>query len=215
MMWFKGFKVAAVVLLLGGCARNVHSLPEWAPSDGDGWEVRQVENEEAPSWVLYERDSVLADVKEFRIIGTVEAQPQVVMEATRERLLDDQYLPKGLEREVLVETDEEVIFYGLMSTPGTMRDREVTERILFSVDASTGVYRMDGQEIDADVPSARGVMRIPLARNTVVVEPMDDGSLLTNDSVHDIGGGFPNWLTYKPTRKQLVEDLGLVRELSR
>lgn len=214
MMRFNRLKAAAAVMFLGGCTRNLQALPEWAPTHEDGWELHQVENEDPPSWALYERDSALADVKEFRIIGTVQAQPQVVMEATRERLLDDTYLPDGLERDVLVETEEEIIFYGLMPTPLTMRDREVTERLVFSTDPATGVYRMDGQEIDADVPSAPGVLRIPLARNTVVVEPIDDYSLLTNDSVHDIGGSFPNWVTYKPTRKQLIEDLHLVRELS-
>ena len=219
-MWFTKARmmmlnVGSVAVLLSGCARNLESLPDWAPGAEDGWEIREVEREDVPSWVLYERDSSLADVKEFRIIGTVDAQPQVVMDAARERLLDDQYLPEGLEREILVETDEEIIFYGLMPTPLTMRDREVTEHLVFSDDPVSGVYRMDGREIDSDVPSAQGVLRIPLARNSVVVEPMDELSLLTNVSVHDIGGAFPNWVTYKPTRKQLIEDLDIVRDLSR
>lgn len=203
------------MLSLVGCAANLGPLPTWAPQENEGGQAQEVEAADEPTWVLYERDSELADVKEFRIVGLTDAAPPVAMDAVRERLLDPQYLPNGLEREILLETEDEIIVYGLMPAPFPVRDREATEQMLFSSDPETGVYRMDGREIDTDEPSPRGVLRIPLARNIVVLEPFDGGSVLTNDSVHDIGGNFPNWTTYGPVRKQLVEDLYIVRELSR
>ncbi|MFT5681112.1 MAG: hypothetical protein ACI8RZ_002018 [Myxococcota bacterium] len=208
---------ASVALLFCSCAsrRPVESSPVWAPTAAAGWEVRDIDTSESPSWVVYERDAHVADVKAFRLVGIVDAEPDVVMRAVRERLLDARYMPKGLQWQVLQSSESEIVVYGLMPAPFPMRDREATEHMVFSHDPSTGVHRMDSREVDTEEPVPRGALRIPVSRNTFVIAPHGEGqSVVTNDSVHDLGGGFPNWAIYGPVRKQLVEDLHIVQDLS-
>jgi len=210
-LWAAGF-----VLLLCSCAsrKPVQGSPVWAPAAA-GWEVRDVDASESPSWVVYERDADVADVKALRLVGIVDAEPDVAIRAVRERLLDAQYLPKGLQWQVLQSSESEIIVYGLMPAPFPMRDREATEQMVFSHEPSTGVHRMDSRELDTDEEVPRGALRIPVSRNTFVIAPLGDGqSLVTNDSVHDLGGGFPNWAIYGQVEKQLVKDLQIVRDLS-
>jgi hypothetical protein len=214
-----GWRVAAGAVALGlllcGCgARHLGTSPPWVP-DAEGWEVREVDPGEPLSWVIYARDSPVADVKEFRIVGLVDAEPEVAMGAVRRRILDEQYQPEGLQRQILVSSESEIVVYGLFPLPFPIRDREATERMVFSHDPSTGEHRMDAAEVETDEDPPEGVLKIPVVRNSFVIEPLGPGrSVVTNDSVHDLGGRFPNWVIYGPVRRQLVEDLHLVRTLS-
>ncbi|MFT5584753.1 MAG: hypothetical protein ACI9VR_002339 [Cognaticolwellia sp.] len=207
--------LASFTILLGSCAASKPGVqPSWLP-DSTGWEIRKVHAGEPLDWVIYERDALVADVKEFRIVGVVDAPPKDVVRALRFRLLDDQYIPEGVQREILTESKTEIVIYGLMSLPFPLNDREATERTTFSHDPVTGVFRVDIREVDPGDEPAGGVLRIPVVRNVFVIAPTGSGkSVVTNDSVHDIGGHFPNRLIYSPVCDQLILDLLTLRELS-
>lgn len=204
---------AALALLLGGCAHD-HPEPalDWLP-DATGWTVRDVDPDESPTWVSYERDARVANVKEIRVVGLVDAEPQVTMQALRHRLLGQEYVPEGVTLEVLHESEDEVLTYGLSSLPWPFRDREATEQMLFTEDA--GVFRVDVSTIDTDEDVPRGVVRVPVIRNSFVVTSTDSGkSVLTSSSVHDLGGAFPNRVIYGPVSDGMVDMLLTVRDLT-
>ncbi|MBX2804260.1 MAG: hypothetical protein KTR31_41750 [Myxococcales bacterium] len=206
----------ASLALLGGCAgHHVEPQLDWLP-DSTGWEVRDVDEAEPPTWVAYDRDAPGASVKEIRVAGLVEAPPEVTLEALRFRMLDESYEIEGFELQVLYESEEEVVTYGLASMPWPFRDREVYERMRFTHDPETGEYHVDVQNIhDYDEPTPRGVVRVPLVHNRFTVTPTDWGaSVLTSDSVHDLGGSFPNDTTYKPIRNGMIESLLDIRFIS-
>jgi hypothetical protein len=205
-----------VVVMWMGCAPpKVPPGVDWLPPS-PGWQVRDVDEDEAPLWVLYERDALLADVKEIRLVGLVDSVPEVAMAALRFRLLDDQYVPDGLERTILSSSDDEVVIYGRTSLPFPFRDREATERWRFRMDPDDGVYEVVAETIDPGGEPLRGVVRTPLIRNRWVFEPWGDGhSVFTTDTIHDVGDRVLNTAIYAPIRKGLVEDLFLVRDLAR
>lgn len=213
---FVPLAIAGLALgVLSACAAT-RAAPQttWLPDD-TGWEVRDADTEEPPGWVRYERDAVAADVKEFRIVGTVDAEPEAVARALRHRLLDDAYLDDGLERTILRQTEDEVVMYGRTAVPFPFDDREVTERISFSHDPDTGVYTVLGENIEPGEPAPEGVLRIPVVRNAYTITPAGPGrSVITNDSLHDIGGAFPNWVIYSAVCDQLLEDLNTLRTLT-
>jgi len=205
----------ALTILLSGCASKV-SAPQldWLP-DATGWTLREVDESEAPTWLAYDRDAPDVNVKEIRVAGLVDAAPQVTIDALRHRLLDEAYVPDGLEVEILSNLEEEVLTYGLASLPWPLRDREVTERMVFTHDPMTGVFRVDVYSVESEDEVPRGVLRVPLVRNTMVVAPTTWGtSVLTSDSIHDMGGAFPNWAIYRPVRKTMIDMLSEVETLS-
>lgn len=166
-------------------------------------------------WVLYERAARRANVKEFRVVGVVDAKPEAAARALRRRLLDEQYVPDGLHRRVLKESESEVVLYGRTSLPFPFRDREATERYRFTHDPDTGVFRVDARAIDPGGTPPRGVVRVPVIENSWVLAPLGSNqSVFTTDTVHDIGGAFPNALIYGVICDQLVEDLQTIRKLA-
>lgn len=209
--------LAAGLLCLTSACAGPRALPplQWLPPS-DGWAVRDVDERQPPRWVVYERDALVADVKEFRIVGLVDAKPEVVARALRYRLLDEQYLPEGMQQwEILRESETEVDIYGRTGMPFPFNDREVTERLRFTHDARTGVHTVEAKDIDPGVDPAPGVLRIPVVQNRFEIAPAGGHrSVVTIDTVHDIGGNFPNWVIYRPVCKQLVKDIALLNELS-
>lgn len=154
-------------------------------------------------------------MKEFRLVGVVDADPEDAAGALRYRLLDEQYVPDGLHRQVLKESESEVVLYGRTSLPFPFRDREATERYRFTHDAQTRVFRVDARAIDPGGKPPRGVVRVPVIENSWVLAPSGSGqSVFTTDTVHDIGGAFPNALIYGVICDQLVEDLHTIGELA-
>lgn len=206
---------AAVALLLGGCAhRHAEPTLDWLP-DATGWTVRDVDPDESPTWVAYDRDAHGADVKEIRIVGLVDAAPQVTMKALRHRLVAQEYMPKGMTSEVLQASDDELLTYSLAPLPWPFRDRDVTERMVFTDNADAGVFRVDVSAVDTDREVPRGVVRVPVVRNSFVVTPTESGtSVLTSSSVHDMGGAFPNRVIYGPVSDGMVDLLVTVREIA-
>jgi hypothetical protein len=204
--------LALAASLAAGCA-STRPAPAaaWLP-DAPEWELRDQDTEQPPSWVMYERDAPDADVKELRIVGPVAAAPPVVAEAVKRRLHDLIEAPDDVERTVLRRSDEELVVHGLMRLPFPFEDRAVTERTRFSHDPATGVFKVLVEDVDEGPPLPEGVLRVPLIRNTIVIAPAADGtSVVTVDSVHDIGGRFPNWIIYQPVCDQLLADLTAVR----
>lgn len=204
-----------LVMLTGGCAG--HHLPDldWLPADAPTWDVRDVDEQEPPSWVAFYRDVDGTHIKDIGISGLVDASPSVTMQALRHRLLDEAYVPDGLELDILFESDEEVVTYGLAAMPWPFLDREVTERMVFSYDAETGAYRVEVDEVDTDDAVPRGVRRVERVHNIFIVAPTDGGaSVLTASSLHDMGGTFPNAMIYTPVRNGLVTMLHEIRDLT-
>ncbi len=202
-------------LLVSACAgpRAVIQT-DWLPP-AKGWDVRDVDDNEPMRWVVYQRDALAADVKEIRIVGVVDAEPPAVAEALRKRLLDDTLLPDNVQRTLLKETRAEIEFYGLSSLPFPFDDREVNELLTFSHDASTGIHTIDVRNIDPDTPEKPGIVRIPVVRNKFVIAPAGRGrSAVIMDSVHDLGGNFPNWAIYGPIADHLVLELVALNELT-
>ena len=200
--------VASGLLTFSACAGPLVVPPtDWLPAN-DGWTVRAIDESEALRWVLYERDAPEADVKVIRLVGVVEAEPAVVADTLRQRLLDDDHLPDGMKRRVLRATTDEVVIYARTTMPFPFDDREVTERFRFRGLPRTGAYRIDVQNIDTGAPEEPGVVRIPLVHNIFVVAPVGPKrSLVTMDSVHDLGGNFPNWLIYGSVGDFMVDEL--------
>lgn len=203
----------AAALLLGGCALRMAPDLDWLPDSAD-WKMRDIDEAEPPTWVAYQREALIADVQEIRVVGLVDATPEVTMRALRHRMLHPSFMPDGMDLEILVDTEEEVVTYGLASMPWPFRDREVTERLAFSHDPTTDVYTILVESFDTDEEVPRGVVRVPVVRNSYVVAPTDGGSVLTTDSVHDMGGAFPNGLIYGPVRNGMIDVLLELRELA-
>ena len=205
--------LTAVVILLGCAHRAQGPSAGWLPN-ADGWRLRAVEDGPEPSWFAYDRDAPEAKVKEIRVVGRVDAEPSVTMQALRHRLLAEEFHPDGYELEVLEDMGAQVVTKGVGALPWPFKDRVATERMRFSTDAETGVMRVDVDLLDDDVALPRGSMYVDLVRNTFVVAPMaGGGSVVTLDSVHDMGGAFPNGLIYAPVRKGMVGMLDDVRAL--
>ena len=215
MLTFRVLWIGVFTLLLSACAGpKAPTQAAWVP-DATGWTLRDVDHADPPLWVLYERDALEADVKEFRIVGVVDAEPDVAMRALRYRLLDEQYIPEGLQRRILEESASTVVLYGRTPLPFPFRDREATEHLSFTHDPDAGVFRVDAKAIDPGGEPPRGVLRVPVIENSWTLAPTGSGqSVFTTDTVHDIGGAFPNSLIYGPICDQLVEDLHTVRELA-
>lgn len=207
--------VVAFTLFVSACARPDSGLqPVWLP-DSTGWVLRDFDDTDPAQWLLYERAARQANVKEFRIVGVVDAEPEAVARALRVRLLDEQYVPKGLHRRILKESESEVVLYGRTSLPFPFRDREATERYRFMHDPDTRVFRVDARAIDPGGTPPRGVVRVPVIQNSWVLAPSGSGqSVFTTDTVHDIGGAFPNALIYGAICDQLVEDLHTISALA-
>ncbi len=206
---------AGCALLASACAGpGTISKTDWLP-DFTGWHVRDVDDHVPMRWVLYQRDAAMADVKELRIVGVVEAEPAAVARALRQRLLDDTTLPEGAERRLLRESESEVEFYGFNALPFPFDDREVNERLRFAHDASTGVHTVHVKDFDPGDAPKPGVLRIPVVQNRFVIAPVGAGrSVVTMDTVHDLGGYFPNWAIYGPIADYLVQELNALNELT-
>lgn len=206
----------SLTMLLSACAgaQAPHGTT-WLPSSA-GWSVVDVDEAEPPSWVIYERGALVAHVKEFRIVGLINADAELANRALRFRLVDEQYIPKGLMRRTIKESESEVVFYGLISVPFPFQDREVTERYRFSDHCkSSGLYQVHAREVDTAGLPPKGVVRVPLIRNSWTIQELENGqSRLTIDTVHDIGNGFLNVAIYCPIRKQLVDDLREVERIA-
>lgn len=212
--WSRRLILLALFGTLIGCA-SVRPAPdaEWLTT-GPGWKVRDLEESESATWVAFDRAAPGTNVKEIRVVGLVDSDPETTMRALRHRLLAEEYLPDGFELTVLEESQDEVLTYGLAQMPWPIRDREVTERMQFSHDPETGVFRVDVHSVDSGERVQPGVVRVELVRSVFLVEPEGRGSVLTASSVHDLGGAFPNSATYAPIRKGMVDMLFDVRSLS-
>lgn len=204
----------ALVAVVSGCAGQTAPNVEWLP-DAEGWSVRDVEEAESITWVAYDRDAPGAKVKEIRVVGLVDAEPEVAMQALRHRLTAEEYADEGVEVEVLERSEDEIVTHGVADLPWPLRDREVTERTRFSHDPHTGVFRVEVENVDTGSEVPAGMVRVELVHNVFEVAPTDDGgSVLTASSVHDQGGAFPNGAIYGPVTDGLVASLFDVRSLS-
>lgn len=197
-----------LALLCNACAApQPPSDTAWLPI-ADGWQVRDIDRGEPMRWVLYQRDALFADVKELRIVGLVDGAPLSVARALRDRLLDDSNLPEGLDRKLLSESEAVVEYYALSSLPFPFDDRQVHERLRFSHDADSDVHAVHVTSFDPGQAPRPGVVTIPLVQNTFVIAPVaGEQSVVTMDTVHDLGGHFPNWVIYGPIADHLVQEL--------
>ena len=203
-----------MVAALAACAAQPTPQAAWIP-ESQGWEVRDAEEADSVTWVAYDRDAPGTDVKEIRVVGLVDSEPEVTMRALRHRLTDDEYAPEGMEIEVLERSDDELVTYGLARMPWPLRDREVTERTRFVHDAASGTFRVEVDNIDTNQAVPRGVVRVELVRNVFEVRASEHGgSVLSVSSVHDMGGAFPNSAIYTPVTDGMVEMLFDVRSLA-
>jgi|GEM_PF-4520757 len=204
-----------LAIALGGCGGpKAPPSASWMP-DSSGWVFREAEASDSPRWVLYERDALVADVKEFRIVGVLDAEPAVAMEALRYRLLAEEYVPDMLQRRILTNTESEVEVYGLVELPFPMRDREATERMEFTHDPTTGVFRVDATLIDPGTEPPPGVVRAPVIQNSWTLAPTGTGSsVFTVDTVHDMGGTMLNVAIYGAICDGLVDDLFIINDLA-
>lgn len=211
----RSFVFAAIATCLVGCATTRAPTDlHWLPPQ-PGWAVTDADEAEPATWVALDREAPGTRVKEIRVVGLVNADPETTMRALRHRLLAPEYVPEQMDVEILEESDREVLTYGLARMPWPMKDREVTERMRFSHDAKTGVFRVDVNSVDPQRETEQGVVRVDLVRSLFLVEPDGSGgSVLTASSVHDMGGAFPNRAVYAPVRKGMVDMLDEVRELS-
>jgi hypothetical protein len=173
-----------------------------------GWDVRDWDDNDQPDWVIYERDALIADVKELRIVALIDAPPSVAVEALWNRISDEARSNDDAEITVISESDTEITFYALASMPFPFNDREVTERIQLTHNVSTGVFRVYGAEVPQAKEPPKGVVRMPFVRNSFTLTPTGTGkSIYINDTLHDLGGNFPNWIIHLPVSKKLVEDV--------
>lgn len=180
---------------------------DWLPQE-PGWDVRDWDENDPPDWVVYERDALIADVKELRFVALIDAPPNIAIAALWKRISDEARSNDDAERTVLSESDTEITVYGLASVPFPFNDREVTERIQLTHNESTGVFRIYGAEVPQDHEPPKGVVRLPIVRNSYTLTPTASGkSIFINDTVHDLGGNFPNWIIHSPVNNKLVEDV--------
>ncbi len=204
----------AVVLLLGGCSSQAPPQAKWLPDDA-GWTLRDVDEHKPATWVSYDRVAPGTDIKEIRVVGLVHAPPKTAMRALRQRLLDESYQPDNVEAKVLHETELRILTYALAKLPWPFKNREITEQMDFTEDVESGALRIDVRNVETEGDVPRGVLRVPLVRNRFVVASDEKGgSIVTMDSIHDLGGSFPNWVVYGPIRKGMVDVLFEVREIS-
>jgi hypothetical protein len=210
-----GLISTGLALLISACAGpRAITGADWLPA-ADGWTVRDVDDDTPLRWVIYERPAWGADVKEFRIVGLIDGEPEAVAQALRRRLLDDDNLPDGTDRTLVRQSTSEVVFHGYTSLPFPFDDREVTERIRFRDDPRTGVFRVDVDSIDPGDAPRPGVVRVPLVQNRFVLLPAEDGrTIATIDTVHDLGDGFLNWVIHGPVCGQLVTEVEALDEMT-
>ncbi len=156
--------VAGLAVLVSACAgpRTV-AKTDWLP-DSSGWTVRDVDETDPPRWVLYERQAELVDVKELRIVGGLDAKPDAVARALRNRLFDDALLPEGVHRNIVRRSESEIEYYGFNAMPFPFDDREVNERYSFHFDPGTGSIRSTSRALTPASPTNRGSFVSPSSK---------------------------------------------------
>lgn len=208
---------AILALALGGCAA-LPPIPSWTePSDTDeGWELVQVEPDEQTGWVLERRFPAGSEFFEHQIRGLVDATPQQAIEAVRRNFTDDQYIRDGEEREVLEESEGELLIYWWMEIPGPFAARDYTIRYRFDEDTETQTTGVEWSLANDEGPELEdGVVRMPDGSGRWEFRLLPDGrSHATCVSHGSPGGNIPAAMSNMASGDFIVQYLGEIRAIA-
>jgi hypothetical protein len=132
----------------------------------------------------------------YRVKGTIDNTPEVLARLANELSSDPARAPKDQTRKVIRKTDTEQILHTSIDLPMMFSDRDIVTRGVGSVDAKTGIRRIDFKAIETpEVPPREGFIR--LTRSGGFWEFVPDGpkrSKVTFETYIDLGGSLPGWL---------------------
>lgn len=202
-----------------GATLVTEEAPPWATAHNvaaRGWTLEDHDTDEDTGWLVYGRDDPETGLRVFRIVGPVNARPQATAAALRTRLTDTSLVEPGQTRTVLATTEDSVLIHTHASMPLFFNERETTERYTFEHDSAADVINVRGVEADSEGPPARaGVVRLPVMKTWLTLRPLPIGrTIVTFDTVFDMGGSLPSFLVHAGAREQMVRELELVRELA-
>jgi hypothetical protein len=177
--------LALVVSIPCGAADAVAGWEPGAKKQGDGYayELFSVQNKGEP-------------FVRFQVRGTIDAPADVVQRAAGRVATDPALAPKGQKRTVLSRGENETVLQTEIELPAMFSDRDVITRGRDSVDAATGVRRIEFTSTEyPSVPPKDGVIRLDNTGGAWVFVPDGDKrSKVTFESYVDLGGSLPTWL---------------------
>lgn len=132
----------------------------------------------------------------YQVRGTIDATPEVLARLARELSTDPKRAPKDQTRRVILKTDAEQIIHTSIDLPMMFSDRDIVTRGVGSVDAQTGIRRIDFKSVEhPSTPPREGFIR--LTNTGGFWEFVPDGaqkSKVTLETYIDLGGSLPGWL---------------------
>ena len=193
------------------------AIPVWSTTAhaGDDWELLDQDEDPKKGWVLYSRDVTKSDFPEYRIIGLIDAPPEVVAKASRVFLTKKEYTPSGQTRTVLRETEKKVVNYTVIHLPLFFDDRDVIAEIDFVAEPQRSVYGLKWKEAPKLGPKKKdGVIRMPRSRGRWEFAPAEDDQTLATCITHsEMGGSIPSWLVNGRSADFVVDSLQALRRI--
>jgi|GEM_PF-2190171 len=144
-------------------------------------------------------------------VGTVPTSPERLRDAVR-TLLHPRHAVDGETREVLVDTDDEMVVRTTLDAPFFMADRVVTLRYVFE-DLDDGV-RVTWRDITDDDDMSHGdAGTIAMARaegSWTFRSTTSDVTQATYEHIFDLGGDIPGWLLQEADPQDFIAHLDRV-----
>ncbi len=185
---------SARLVLLGLLALAAPAASE--PSSDAGWTAGDKGDGPGYAYQVFSQQKEGEPFVRYQVRGTIDATPEVLQLTARETSSDPSRAPDGQTRRVILKTDNEVILHTSIDLPMLFSDRDVVTRGVGSVDAKTGIRRIDFNAIEhPSAPPRDGFLR--LQRTDGFWEFVPDGakrSKVTFETFVDLGGSLPVWL---------------------
>jgi len=178
---------ALLLLIVGTSVTPVAAEPKWearARDDGPGYRY-QVFSQTAPG----------EDFVRYQVRGTVQASAQKLSRSVRAITSDPSYAQEGHTRRVVETSPKSFVVHTSIEVP-FFSDRDIVTHGVTSVDAASGVHRIEWRATDDPrVPAQPEVVRIDQAGGYWEFAPNPDGTTrVTYETYIDLGGSIPKWL---------------------
>ena len=160
-----------------------------------GWQLLERADTPGEAYELWFRLPAGSAWRAFRLIGDVDVEPAVAVEAAMDVAADESRAARGETRRLLERGADVIVSYSRVDLP-LAADRDVTTRLEREYDAERGEYRMIWREANEEGPPPdQGVVRMQRARGHWTFQPLAGGrTRVVFESHAELGGAIPAWL---------------------
>jgi hypothetical protein len=171
---------------------------------------------------IFYQESSRTNSRAYRAVGEADVTPEAAFKVVADVDSFTQFMPFTKESRVVKRlSPTELIAYQRIAAPMIAeRDFDIDVKHQIGSPANKGVYKSEWSTHPNFEPEKPGIVRIPVAEGSWILEPLDGGkrTRITYTSLTAVGGSIPGWMTnmsneslipniFESVRKRAVEIL--------